>query len=126
MRENETALREAGAAIAVIGLADAERARTFREETRATFPLLVDLKREAYRAVGLGVARPLDLLRPSLWLAILRSRRAGFRQGAVGKDPFQLGGAFAFGAGDRDLFAHVNRSFSDDAPMQELLAAVKR
>ena len=36
----------------------------------------------------------------------------------------QLGGSFVFAPGDRELFAHVSSSFSDNAPLSELLGAL--
>lgn len=125
LRENEGALREAGAALAAVGLADMAHARRFREETRVPFPLLVDARREAYRAAHLRVAERRDLLRPRTWVRAARLALRGIRAGTPGGDPFQLGGSFVFAPGNVDRFAHVNRSFDDDASIAAILEAVR-
>lgn len=124
MREHEESLRSAGASVAAIGLGDFHYARLFREETGIEFPLLVDEERRAYRAAQLGSGSLLNLLRREDWRGRARARSAGHAQHRLGKDPFQLGGSFVFAPGDVDLYAHLSRSFSDNAPVEELVAAV--
>lgn len=115
----------AGASLAAVGLGDAHYAAKFREQTGIPFPLLVDDERRAYQAAGLGQASLLHLLRPGNFRARARAKSAGHRQRRLGKDPFQLGGSFVFAPGDRDLYAHVSRTFGDNAPVDELLAVVR-
>ncbi len=124
MREHEESLRSAGASVAAIGLGDFHYARLFREETGIEFPLLVDEERRAYRAAQLGSGSIFNLLRREDWQGRSRAREAGHAQRRLGKDPFQLGGSFVFAPGDVDLYAHLSRSFSDNAPVEELVAAV--
>ena len=124
MREHEARFRERGAALAAIGLADQAHARAFRDETGIAFPLLVDERREAYRAAGLRRASLLHLLRRDNAAARAEARRQGHRQHRLGRDPFQLGGSFVFGPGDVDRFAHVSRTFGDNAPPASLLAVL--
>ena len=126
MRAHEPAFRDAGARLAAIGLGDMSYARAFREDSGIGFPLLVDEAREAYRAAGLQKASFLHLLRAENFAARRRARAAGHQQGKLGKDPFQLGGSFVFGPGNVDLYAHVSRTFGDNAPVADLLAAVRR
>lgn len=124
MREHEAEFREKGATLAAIGLGDSSYARYFREETGITFPLLVDEKREAYKAVELRRGSLLHLLRKDNSVARKLARASGHKQHKLGKDPFQLGGSFVFGPGNVDRFAHVSETFSDNAPMADLLAAL--
>jgi hypothetical protein len=42
----------------------------------------------------------------------------------LGKKPFQLGGSFVFAPGNRDLYAHVSKTFGDTASVAELLAVI--
>jgi hypothetical protein len=42
----------------------------------------------------------------------------------LGNNPFQLGGSFVFAPGNRDLYAHVSRTFGDTASVAELLAVI--
>jgi hypothetical protein len=126
LRDREAAIRARGARVAVIGLGDLAHARAFRDETRLPFPLLVDEARAAYRAAGLGSASILHLLRWRDIRARMRARAAGHRQRRLGRNPFQLGGSFAFGPGDVDRYAHVSRTFGDSAPVDDILAALDR
>ena len=54
-----------------------------------------------------------------------RARSAGHRQHRLGRNPFQLGGSFVFAPGNVDRFAHVSRTFGDNASTDELLAALR-
>ncbi len=124
MREYEHAFREKGARLAAIGLGDRHYARVFREETGITFPLMIDEQREAYRVAGLGNANLLHLLRGDNATARKRAHAAGHRQHRFGKNPFQLGGSFVFGPGNVDRFAHISRTFGDNASPSALLATL--
>jgi AhpC/TSA antioxidant enzyme len=125
LREREQEFQEAGAALAAIGLGDVHYARVFREEARIDFPLLIDENRAAYKAAGLKSANLLHLLRSDNAAARNRARAAGHQQHRVGRNPFQLGGSFVFGPGNRDLFAHISKTFGDNATPEALLHAVK-
>ena len=124
MRAHEHSFRERGAGLAAIGLGDAGYARRFREEADIGFPLLIDEERLAYRAAGLRNANLLHLLRSDNKTARNRARAGGHRQHKPGQNPFQLGGSFVFGPGDRDRYAHVSRTFGDNAPVEDLLGAL--
>jgi hypothetical protein len=124
LREHEPAFRERGAHLAAIGLGDVHFARLFREETGISFPLLIDERRQAYRAAGLRKASLLHLLRRDNKSARERAQAAGFHQGRLGKNPFQLGGSFVFGPGNVDGFAHLSETFGDKASPAVLLAAL--
>ena len=124
MREFEQRFRDAGATLAAIGLGDANYARMFREETGIGFPLLIDERRQAYRAARLRKANLLHLMRGDNARYRERARAAGHRQHKLGRDPFQLGGSFVFGPGNVDLFAHTSETFGDNASPETLLSAV--
>ncbi|MBI4011740.1 MAG: AhpC/TSA family protein [Candidatus Rokubacteria bacterium] len=125
MRAHEAAFREAGAGLAAVGLGDRTYARYFREETGIGFPLLIDERREAYRAAGLRSASLVHLLRRDNFAARARARAAGHRQHRLGQNPFQLGGSFVLGPGNVDRFAHLSATFGDNADPVALLAAVR-
>jgi hypothetical protein len=124
LREHEQAFRDKGARLAAIGLGDMTYARFFREKTGIKFPLLVDAKREAYRAAELGKASLLHLLRRDNMAARKRAKAGGHKQHKLGKDPLQLGGSFVFAPGNKDLFAYVSQTFGDNASPEDLLAAI--
>ena len=125
MREHQAEFESAGANVAAIGLGDRNYARLFREETGIEFPLLIDEKRAAYQAIGLRSANLLHLLRGDNSAARKRARAAGHQQYRLGRDPFQLGGSFIFGPGNRDIYSHVSETFGDNAEMKDLLAALR-
>jgi AhpC/TSA antioxidant enzyme len=124
LREYQQAFANKGAKLVAIGLGDFTYARHFREDTGITFPLLVDEKREAYRAAELHKASLLHLLRKDNAVARKRAQAGGHRQHRLGKDPFQLGGSFVFGPGNVDRYAHVSQTFGDNASPEALLAAL--
>jgi hypothetical protein len=124
LREHEQEFEKKGAGIVAIGLGDAAYARHFREDTGIKFPLLVDEKREAYKAVELRSASLLHLLRRDNSIARKRAKSGGHRQHRLGKDPLQLGGSFVFGPGNVDRFVHVSETFGDNASPADILAAV--
>jgi hypothetical protein len=125
LREHEGEIRDAGAALAAIGLGDLHYAKNFREETGIDFPLLVDEKRLAYRAAELKSANLLHLLRRDNAKARTRARDAGHEQRSLGANPFQLGGSFVFGPENRDIYTQVSQRFGDNASLEELLNAVR-
>ena len=124
MRAHESEIRARGASLAAISLGDVNYARMFREETSIDFPLLIDDKRVAYGAAGLGVANVLHLLRSDNAKARKRAREGGYRQHKLGPNPFQLGGSFVFGPGNVDRFAQLSKTFGDNAPVEDLLKAL--
>jgi hypothetical protein len=124
LREREDDFKQKGARLAAIGLGDAAYARQFREDTKIGFSLLIDERRQAYKAIGLGKATLLHLLRKDNALARKRAKAGGHRQHKLGKDPFQLGGSFVFAPGNVDRFVHVSQTFGDNASPADLLAAL--
>ena len=124
MRERESDFKQRGAKLVAIGLGDAAYARHFREDAKIEFPLLIDEKREAYKALGLGTASVLHIFRKDNTAARKRAKAGGHRQHKLGKDPFQLGGSFVFAPGNKDLFTHVSETFGDNADPNDLLKAI--
>lgn len=124
LRAHEAEFRRRGASLAAIGLGDLRYARLFREETGITFPLLVDAGRIAYRGIELRKTTFFGLFTRENFVARARARAAGHRQHKLGKDPFQLGGSFVFGPGNKDLFVHISAFTGDNAPVSSLLAAI--
>ena len=118
-------VRTAGAGIALVGQGTPEMAREARRETGWRGPIYVDREGVAYRAAGLTKATLVGVFRPRAVMAALRARREGFRQGKTRGNPWQLGGTLIVAPGDRVLWAWRNRSADDDAPMEEVLSALR-
>ena len=110
--------------MAAIGLGDARYAALFREETGIKFPLLIDDERQAYHAAGLKTANLFHLLSSDNAQARKRAQGGGFRQHKLGQNPFQLGGSFVFAPGNVDRYAHISKTFGENAPIEALLAAL--
>src|SRR5215510_13382691 len=91
----------AGAGVALVGVGEPSQARAFRAKGMWAGPIVVDAKGESYEAAGIGKIGCLALLKPSLWLASIRSRKEGFQQTKVQGDPWQLGGTLVVAPGDR-------------------------
>jgi hypothetical protein len=125
LRAHEEEFGKKGARLAAVGLGDMSYAKFFREKTGIDFPLLVDEKREAYKAIELKNASLLHLLRRDNMQARKRAQAAGHKQHKLGKDPFQLGGSFVFAPGNKDLFVHVSETFGDNASPKDILAALE-
>jgi AhpC/TSA antioxidant enzyme len=124
LRQSEPAFRNKGARLAAIGLGDSHYAQTFREETGIEFPLLIDERQEAYRAIELKKATLLHLIRKDNMAARKRAKSGGHRQHRLGKDPMQLGGSFIFGPGNKEYFVQISETFGDNAQPAALLAAL--
>jgi AhpC/TSA antioxidant enzyme len=124
LREHQQSFQEKGAQLAAVGLGDPSYARAFREETGIQFPLLIDERREAYRALELKKANLLHLFWKLNSQSRKRAKAEGHRQHKLGKDPFQLGGSFVFGPGNVDRFTHISETFADNAAAEVLLSAL--
>ncbi|MBV8866042.1 MAG: AhpC/TSA family protein [Acidobacteriaceae bacterium] len=125
MRAYESDFSDAGAQLAAVGLGDLRYASLFREETGIDFPLLLDEKRVVYRAAELKAGSLLHLFRRDNVQARARAHAAGHSQHRLGRNPFQLGGSFVFGPGNRDVYAHLSKTFGDNASPEALLLAVR-
>jgi hypothetical protein len=74
--------------------------------------------------MGLRRTNLLRLLRPAMFLAAIRAKREGHRQGTTQGDPWQLGGTIVVGPGDRVIYAYRDCSPQDEAPLEQVLAAL--
>jgi hypothetical protein len=126
LREHRQAFLDRGASLAAIGLGDRHYAGIFREETGIAFPLLIDEQRQAYTVANLRSANLLHLARRDNFESRNRAKAAGHRQHKLGQNPFQLGGSFIFAPGNIDRFAHVSKTFGDNATPATLLTALDK
>jgi hypothetical protein len=124
LREHQQEFMAKGASLAAISLGGQNYARIFREETGIDFPLLIDEARQGYAIANLNSANVLHLLRRDNSKSRKRARSAGHRQHRLGLNPFQLGGSFIFGPGNIDRFAHLSKTFGDNADPATLLNAL--
>ena len=121
LRERESEIRAKGAAIS---LGDRNYAKMFQEDTGIDFPLLIDENRKAYEIAGLKQANIFHILRSDNAAARKRAKSGGHSRHKLGKNPFQLGGTFIFGPGNVDRFAHLSKTFGDNASVAQVLEAL--
>ena len=117
---------EAGVRLAVIGQGTPEQARHFAESQKVELELLVDRKRDAYGAAGTKIATFAELLGPRMIArGARRSLASGVRQGRTAGHPAQLGGVLLVMPDGSIPYAHLADDASDNAPNEEVLAAVR-
>jgi hypothetical protein len=130
LRAHEPEIKARGARVVAVGLGGMEYARSFRTEAGIEFPLVIDKDLATYRVLGLKKANIFHLLRGDNFASRKRAKAAGHRQHKFSKDPFQLndpfqlGGTFVFGPGNVDHFAHISEAFGDNAPLDQVIAAL--
>ena len=112
--------------IAVVGLGTPAFAKGFREATGYRGPLFVDAEGAAYRAVSMKRLRPWNLLSFRMLRNVFRARKAGFKQGKVEGDPWQLGGTLVVTPGDRIVLRWRNSNVDDDAPIDVVISALAK
>lgn len=122
MRDHHQKFVARNARVVVIGMGATETARRFKEDFSLPFTVLVDKKRESYRALGLGRGSFSDVMGPRVWARGVTSiLKHG--QGIPKEDPYQLGGVAIFEGGEVS-FVHRSKSSSDNPPVEKLLEAL--
>jgi hypothetical protein len=119
---------EAGVRLVLIGQATPRRAAHFRRRMGIELPVLVDKRRESYRAAGAKIGTVGELLGPrSVGMGIVRSVRSGGRikQGRTIGHPAQLGGAMVVAPGGQIAWSHMSEDASDNASATEIAEAAR-
>lgn len=123
MRDVAPEIQRRGAELVVIGPGSPKEASQFAERSKLDATYLVSPDLAAYRAAGfkrsLTGAVNLTTLK-----AGLEARRAGFKQGKIAGDVFQLGGAVVISREGEVLFEHSARHSADHVAPEDLVAAL--
>ncbi len=111
----------AGIALAAIGSGSPDQAAAFVEQTGFAGEMYVSRSLAAYRAFRLarGFWRSLG---PASIFRSIQAMKAGFRQGSCAGDPWQQGGLFLIGPGEKLVFEHRDRFAGDHADLEHALA----
>ena len=114
----------AGVGVTAIGTGGKRYAQAFIEDEQVPFPVLLDEDGVAAdivgtRSLGIGAA-----LKPSAYLAGVRSVAKGHRQRKTGRRPTQLGATLVIGPGDELLYEDYEDFAGDHADIDEVLAAL--
>lgn len=109
--------------VAAVGMGWPAMAAHFKEEQMIPFPLLVDHKKETYRALEMKHSNAWNIYGPPVWLkgikSILQHGNRFPRQ-----DPMQLGGIIVADRGGEILYTFRASASSEIAPLDEVMAAL--
>jgi peroxiredoxin len=124
LRQNYDRIQDMGADIVVVSFGAGLLARRWLEETKAPFTLLLDPRREAYKAYHLdrSLLRSWNL---NTFLRYVRLLLSGYRWRGIQGDSAQLGGDFIV---DRDgiiRLAWPSRDPTDRPSIDDILNALK-
>lgn len=126
MRRHQKEIEEAGAGIVAVGTGNRQFAAAFVHDEAIRFPVLVDDRAEAAKAIKLGRSSALGLLKPSVFSGRKRASAAGHSQKRLGERPMQLGATLVIRPGGEVAYAHMDSDVADHAPIDEVLAALGR
>ena len=100
-----------------------EMAADFRSKFKIPFPLLVDHKRDTYKAIGLIRGNVNEVMGP----AVVAKGVGEFFKGNIqalppkGTDRMQLGGVAVVDKGGEVLFVHRSKTSADNIPVDTIL-----
>jgi len=112
----------AGAGVTAIGTGGKRYAQAFIEDESVPFPVLLDEDGSAAAIVGTNSLGVGSMLKPSAYVAGLRSVAGGHRQRRTGRRPMQLGATLVIGPGDELLYEDFEDFAGDHADIDEVLA----
>ncbi len=115
---------EAGAGVTAIGTGGKRYAKAFIEDEQVPFPVLLDEDGAAADIVGTRSLGVRSLLKPTAYMAGLRSVAGGHRQHKTGRRPTQLGATLVIGPGDELLYEDYEDFAGDHADIDEVLTAL--
>lgn len=120
-------IEAAGGDVVAVFQYRAESTRNFCRHRGVPFDCLGDPERDGYREVELGRGERSENIGAKVFAGWARvARRRVFPGSAQGGDIMQRPGSFVVGRDGRVAYAHYNRDSTDNAPVDELLAAVQR
>ncbi|HUR49523.1 MAG TPA: peroxiredoxin-like family protein [Acidimicrobiales bacterium] len=126
LRRHQSEIEEEGAGIVAIGTGNRQFAAAFVRDEAIRFPVLIDDRAEAAKAIELGRTSALGLLRPSVIAGRRRAAAAGHSQKRLGERPMQLGATLVIGRGGEVLYSHMDSDVADHAPIEDVLAALRQ
>ena len=124
MRERYEEFAATTASVVAVGTGGKRYAKSFIEDERVPFDVLIDVDGAAAKIAGTKKLGVTSLVKPSALAAGRRSLAAGHRQSKTGARPFQLGATLVIGPGDDVLYADFEDHAGDHADIDEVLAAI--
>ncbi|MCP4445242.1 MAG: redoxin domain-containing protein [Myxococcales bacterium] len=92
MRQREQELADRGASVLVVSFEAGPMAKTYVEDTKLGWPVVIDEGRSLYRAYGMLRGTWWNVWGPRTWLVCARLLLRGRRVRPSEADPYQLGG----------------------------------
>ncbi len=109
----------------LIGQAKPADAANFRRQVKIDLPVLADESRATYRLIGARMAGVAGLVGPKVLLKGGLTLLSGqVRQGRTVGHPAALGAALVIDSDGQLLFEHRARDAGDNAPPEQMLAAL--
>jgi hypothetical protein len=125
LQDAQPRFAQAGADVVLIGQATPDDAANFRRRFEIELPVLADTRRTSYKAIGAKMAGVGGLFGPNVVLKGVKTALGrGVRQGKTVGHPAQLGAAMVIAPGGEVLFKQLAADASDNAPPEQLLAAL--
>jgi peroxiredoxin len=117
--------KAAGVNLVLIGQGTPRQAAEFRRRQGIQLPVLADHDRVSYKAAGTKVGGVTDLFSPqTVAKGILATARTKRTQTRTIGHPSQLGGTLVIAPDGNVLWSHLAQDASDNAPPEEILAAI--
>jgi peroxiredoxin len=118
-------IREAGGDVVCVFQYRAEPTRNFCRQREVQLECLGDPEREGYDAVGLERGGMKELARPKVAIRAVGAATKGALAGKPEGDTRLMPGTFVVASDGRVAYAHYNEDQSDNAPIEEVLEAVR-
>jgi len=115
---------DAGVGVTAIGTGGKRYAAAFIKDEDVPFPVLLDEDGAAADIVGTKTLGVGTLLKPSSYVAGVRSLAKGHRQQKTGRRPTQLGATLVIGPGEELLYEDYEDFAGDHADIDDVLAAL--
>jgi peroxiredoxin len=125
LRDHHEEFERLGATLLAIGMGTPEVAAHFRDKQEIPFPLLVDHRKQTYRALEIGRGSWMDVAGPKVWARGAKGVLTGKGVAVARQDPLQLGGAIVVEAGGRVRYMHRAKTSSDNPKPEELLEQLR-
>ncbi|MCP4903716.1 MAG: hypothetical protein GY910_01950 [bacterium] len=121
MREHEAELAARGISVAVVTFEAGVLARTYVEETKLEWPLLLDESRALYHGYGMLTASFWDIWGPKTWWVYAKALYRGEKLRESDGDISQRGGDVLINAEGRIVLHHVGDGPADRPAVDRLL-----
>jgi peroxiredoxin len=126
LRERYEEIRGAGGDVVAIGTGDVRYAEAFVRDADIPYPVLVDDDGEAATAASVRTVDWFTLLHPRTWKATRATSKRGYHVARAGKRVRQLGSTFVIAPGDVLRYEYRDRDSTDHAPVDDVIAALRR